>query len=79
MMVETYLRRGKRELQRLALEPGVQRVGSAGLYLGSGFLLSAASLGASPLPLAMGVICALSGWRAVLMTLGAMIGYPVFW
>ena len=46
---------------------------------GGGFLLSAASLGNYPQPLAMGVICAASGWRALVMTLGAMAGYPSFW
>lgn len=79
MMVETYLRRGRRELQRLALQPRVQRLGAVTAYFGSGFLLSAASLGNYPMPLAMGAVCALSGWRAVLMTLGAIVGYPVFW
>lgn len=79
MLVETYLRRGQRELQRFMLEPRVRRVGTALLYGGGGFLLSAASIGHSPLPLAMGAICAVCGWRAVLMALGSMAGYPVFW
>ena len=42
MMVETYLRRGQRELQRLALDPKVRGVGAVMAYGGSGFLLSAA-------------------------------------
>jgi len=79
MLVETYLRRGQRELQRFVLEPRIRRAGAALFYGGGGFLLSAASLGNSPLPLAMGAICAVSGWRAVLMALGSVAGYPVFW
>ena len=79
MMVETYLRRGKRSLQRLALDPKVRGAGAVIAYGGSGFLLSAASLGGFPQPLAMGLICATTGWRTLVMSLGAMAGYPTFW
>ena len=44
MMVETYLRRGRRTLERLLLEPGIRTVLMGLFYGGSGFLLSAASL-----------------------------------
>lgn len=79
MMVETYLRRGRRTLQRLLLEPGIRAVLLTLLYGGSGFLLSAVSLGSAPQPVAMGMICAATGGKALVMTLGAIIGYPVFW
>ena len=79
MMVETYLRRGKRSLQRLALDPRTRRMGAVAFFGGSGFLLSAAGLGESPQPLAMGLICAATGWRALVLSLGAMVGYPTFW
>ena len=79
MMVETYLRRGKRSLERLALDPKVRGAGAVLAYGGSGFLLSAASLGNYPQPLAMGLICATTGWRTLVMSLGAMVGYPTFW
>ena len=79
MMVETYLRRGRRTLERLLLEPGIRTLLMALFYGGSGFLLSAVSLGNAPQPMAMGMICASSGWRAVVMTLGAVAGYPTFW
>ena len=79
MMVETYLRRGRRTLQRLLLEPGIRAVLMTLFYGGSGFLLSAVSLGNAPQPMAMGMICGATGWRALLMTLGAVVGYPVFW
>ena len=81
MMVsmETYLRRGRRSLQRLMLDPRVRSGGMILAYLGGGFLLSAASLLGYPQPLAMGLICAASGWRAALLCLGAMAGYPTFW
>lgn len=81
MMVsmETYLRRVQRSAQRMMLDPRVRSGGTVLAYGGSGFLLSAASLMNFPQPLAMGLICAVSGWRAVIMTLGAMVGYPTFW
>ncbi len=79
MMVETYLRRGKRSLQRLALNPRVRGAGAVVAYGGSGFLLSAASLGNCPQPLAMGLICSATGWRTLVMSLGAMAGYSAFW
>ena len=79
MMVETYLRQGRRTVQRLLLEPGIRGILMALFYGGSGFLLSAVSLGSVPQPMAMGMICGATGWRALLMTLGAIVGYPVFW
>lgn len=79
MMVETYLRRGQRRLQRWMLDPRVRTAGMVLGCVGSGFFLSAAGLSQYPQPLAMGLISAATGWRAVLMGLGAMVGYPTFW
>lgn len=79
MMVEAYLRRGRRRVEQLLLEPGIRGLLLALLYGGGGFLLSAASLGNAPQPMAMGMICGLTGWRAVMATLGALAGYPTFW
>lgn len=79
MLVETYLRRGQRELQRLMLNPGIRGAGSVLANAGAGFLASAASLGGSPQPMAMGLICSASGGQAALRSLGALIGYPLFW
>ena len=79
MMVETYLRRGRRTLERLLLEPGIRTALMALFYGGSGFLLSAVSLGNAPQPMAMGMICASAGWRALVMMLGAAAGYAAFW
>lgn len=79
MMVETYLRRGQRGLQQIFLEPGVRSPAAVAAYFGSGFLLSGASLAGYPQPLAAGLICAGTGWRTLVMSIGAMIGYPSFW
>ena len=79
MMVETYLRRGRRTMERLLLEPRIRTVLMALFYGGSGFLLSAVRLGNTPQPMAMGMICAATGWRALMLMLGAIVGYPTFW
>ena len=79
MLVLSYIRRGRRRLEHLMLDPRLKTAGAAVAYGGSGFLLSAASLGNAPLPLAMGLICAATGWRALVLSLGAMLGYPSFW
>ena len=79
MMVETYLRRGQRCVENLALNPKIRSVAAVVMCAGSGFLLSAVGLGNSPQPVAMGLICSAIGWRALLMALGAMLGYVTFW
>jgi len=79
MMVETYLRRGQRGLQRILLKPEVRSMAAVAAYGGSGFLLSGASLAGYPQPLAAGLICAGTGWRALVMSTGAMLGYPSYW
>lgn len=79
MMVETYLRRGQRELRKWMLEPKVRGALIALGSAGGGFLLSAAGLRGTPQPLAMGLICSAAGGQAALMSLGAVIGYLVFW
>ncbi len=73
------MRRGRRNLQRLSLDPRLRSGGMVLFFGGSGFLLSAAGLGNGPQPLAMGMISAATGWRALVMSLGAMAGYPTFW
>ena len=48
--------------------------------LAAGFLGAAGALDRTFQPLVMGLICASPpGWTAVLIALGAMVGYPVFW
>lgn len=78
-MVETYLRRGQRRLEALALNPRIRTIAAVAVFAGSGFLFSGVSLGELPQPVAMGLICSAAGWQALLMTLGAILGYPTFW
>ena len=77
--IETYVRRGQGSLRKWALDPGVRhRVKMAACFL-AGFVLSGASLAHIPQPLTLGLVCALSGWQALLAAAGAASGYLVFW
>lgn len=77
--VETYIRRGQRQLRRWALNPRVQAGMKVAAYGGSGFLLSAASLSNACMPIAMGAVCAVTGWRTLVMGMGSILGYRLFW
>lgn len=79
MTAEIYLRRGRQRLRYWVSNPQVRTGLMVTGYALAGFLMSAASLVNHAQPLAMGLICAVTGWRALVMTLGAMAGYPLFW
>lgn len=77
--METCLLRGQRKIRKWVLDPRVQETARVAAYGGGGFLLSAAPLSGAMQPLAMGLILAMTGWRAVVMALGAVAGYRLFW
>ena len=77
--LQSYMRRGRLFLRRMALDPRLHRASQAALYFLTGFFFSAASLGNYCLPLAMGFVCACSGWSALLSALGGCVGYWLFW
>ena len=77
--VESYLHKLQRQFRRLALDSRVQWAAKVGICGGSGFFLSAAGLQGGCQPLAMGLICAMTGWRALVMAVGAAAGYHLFW
>ncbi len=79
MTLRSYTRRSRYRLRQLMLDPKVQIVARAAACVLAGFGLSAASLNHVALPLAMCLVCACSGWSAVLSALGGGIGYLVFW
>ncbi len=79
MSVEAYVRQGRHTLRRWVIDPRMQAVWRSLAYMGAGFCLTAASLGNFPMPLAAGLVCALSGWSALLTAAGAGLGYWVFW
>ncbi len=79
MTIESYVRRGKRQLGRLAGAPRVRQAWSLGRWTLAGLVLSAISLANSPQPAALGLVLALTGYRAAVAALGAGAGYLLFW
>ncbi len=79
MTQETYLQQGRKVWQEWKSSPRVRQLTTVLGYGMTGFLVSAASVGSSPQPLAMGLICALTGWRTLVMALGSLLGYRTFW
>ena len=79
LAIESYVRRGKHILRRWLVDPRVHILLRIGGYLAAGFALSAASLGQGLLPLSLALVCACSGWPALLSALGGVAGYRLFW
>ena len=77
--IQSYVRQGQRFLHRWTVNPKFQTALRIAGCLLSAFALSAASLGGYPQPLALGIVCAASGWPAFLMAVGGCAGYLVFW
>ena len=77
--IETYARRWRVTAKKLVAEPWVRLLASAAVHFFGGMLVSAASLARHCQPLAVGLLCAYTGWRAVAMALGAGVGYLLFW
>ena len=77
--IETYVRTGRSNLRKWALDPRIRLGAKSAACLLGGFVLSAASLAHTALPLAMGLVCALTGWRALLAAAGGAAGYLLFW
>ena len=79
MTADTYLRRGQRRVESWMRLPACSLLAWTVGCFGAGFLLSAASIRKTFQPVAMGVVCGLSGGQALAMAAGAMLGYRVFW
>lgn len=70
---------GTQTLRRWVVDPRVHTLLQTIFRSSCGFLLGAASLGSRPMPVALGLVCVLEGWAAVLVGLGGALGYLVFW
>lgn len=77
--IETYARRWRVAMKKLVVDPRMRVLAKGAVHFGGGFLLSAASLAQRCQPFAMGLLCAVTGWPALLMALGATAGYLLFW
>ena len=79
LTLQSYVQQGRHKVKTYFLDPRIHIAARASACLLAGFFLSAASLTHSPLPLAMGLVCALGGWSAALAALGSILGYRIFW
>ena len=78
-VVESYVRRGRQFLEKLALNPAVWTVLRGIGYVLGGFFLAPASLSHLAQPIAMGYVCGCTGGGAFLAALGSAAGYLWFW
>ena len=77
--IETYARRWRSAAKKLVADQRIRTVAKTAVHFGCGFALSAASLMQRCQPFAVGLLCAVTGLRAVLLALGAGAGYLLFW
>lgn len=77
--IETYARRWRGAAKKLVVNPTARTLAKVTAHFSCGFLLSAASLAQQCQPLAMGLLCAFTGWQALVLALGAGAGYLLFW
>ena len=77
--IPSFVQKGQHTLRRWVLERQLQRFLGPGIHTLAGFFLSAASIAARPLPLAMGFVCGSGGWRALAGAVGSLAGYLLFW
>ena len=73
--IETYVRTGRSNLRKWVLDPSARQLARGVACMGAGLVFSGASLANTVLPLPMGLVCALTGWDAVLTAAGAAVGY----
>ena len=79
MTAEMVILRGRQKLRQWAANDRVRMGARVTAYAGAGFLLSAASLANAAQPFAMALLCSLTGWRTLVMGLGSIVGYNLFW
>ena len=79
LSLQNYVSQKRHTLRKLTLDPRLHILTRGAVHFLSGFCLSAASLSHCAMPLAMGLVCALTGWTALLAAAGSVLGYWLFW
>lgn len=79
MTLQSYVRQSRHTLRKWAMDPRFHIAARMGVCLLAGLVLSAASLAHHPMPLAMALICSLSGWSSILAAAGSILGFRLFW
>lgn len=78
-MISAYVRQSQNALRRWMVHPKTHLWARGMAHVMAGFCLSAAGVSQGMLPLVLGLVWACRGWRAVLVALGGMLGYGLFW
>ena len=79
MTAQTYIRHSRQTVKRWLSLMRTHWAFRGTLWGAGGFLAAAASIGNSPMPIAMGLICAAPGWCSPAAAAGSLLGYWVFW
>ena len=77
--IETYVRAGRSKAKKWAQEPMLRLWALRGACFVGNLLLSGAALARGAMPLALGPVLALRGWKAVAAAVGGAAGYLTFW
>ena len=77
--IETYVRAGRSKAKKWAQEPMLRLWTLRGACFVGNLLLSGAGLARGAMPLALGPVLALRGWKAVAAAAGGAAGYLTFW
>ena len=77
--IETYVRAGRSKAKKWAQEPILRLWALRGACFVGNLLLSGAGLARGAMPLALGPVLALRGWKAVAAAAGGAAGYLTFW
>ena len=77
--IETYVRAGRSKAKKWAQEPVFRLWALRGACFVGNLLLSGAGLARGAMPLALGPVLALRGWKAVAAAAGGAAGYLTFW
>ena len=77
--IQVCVRQSRGVLEKMVSSLPMRKLLGAAAWVLPGFLLGAAGLAGQVQPLVMGAVCALSGWHAVLVSLGGSAGYLIFW
>ena len=77
--IETYVRAGRSKAEKWAREPELRLWALRCACFAGNLLLSGAGLARGAMPLALGPVLALRGWKAVAAAAGGAAGYLAFW
>ena len=77
--IETYVRSGRSKAQKWAEEPMIRFWALRGACFVGNLVLSGAGLARGAMPLALGPVLVLRGWKAVAAAAGGAAGYLSFW